>query len=320
MYKLDVASLMPQHKGDRFQQYLIDNVPTIGAFGDEPYELRFYNKSNKKLQVRLSIDGTDIVTGERATTEPHGSMWVVDPYAKLVVKAWPETQKGGASFIFTNEEGKTVAANTHGDVSHKGIIAAAVFVEGYVAPPPRLGGSGGTGWSGMGGGQRYGGGQGVLRSHTMGGSFERKGSDAAGSDGPVYAAAAAAPASASMDFMSLEMERGMEPTSAGIRGTRSRSAAGTGAGAYQKQEIRNVAGLIKPTLETTIRLRYMWWDEVVAGLKSLGENWDQAIYHGDTIPSGFPGNPSFQGIDLKGTPRPHRPRPEPRFHRFATAP
>ena len=45
----------------------------------------------------------------------------------LSLKAWPENSKSGASFVFTSAQ-NSVALHTHGDLSSRGIIAAAVFV------------------------------------------------------------------------------------------------------------------------------------------------------------------------------------------------
>lgn len=133
-YNLDIISHMPQFKSQRFIQHHVNGVDHIGVWGDEAYELRFYNNSHRKVQVRLSIDGTDILTGAKATLDPKGKMWVVNPYDNLPLQAWPENTKNGSRFVFASGgDSVTVAHNTHGDLSNKGIIAAAVFTEGFRA-------------------------------------------------------------------------------------------------------------------------------------------------------------------------------------------
>lgn len=294
-YDLQVVSLRNESFTKELKRYVLDGVPTIGAFGDEPYEIRFHNRSNQKVQLRLSIDGTDILSGAAATTGNDGRMWVVDPYQVCRLRAWPEGDKGGASFLFVSEEGKTVAAHTHGDTSHRGIIAAAVFTEAYVPPPSRLLGASTNRHDrvlySMNAAPRS-----KLASEVSPTRGEPKGLDY-GSLGSIQSNAGGA----TMDFMPIDNER--------------RSVAGTGAGAYVEQKLGTAAGLVKPTLDQVLRVRYLWWDEVKAKLAALGENFHSSEFHGfvdPTIPSGFPGNKPFEGINLGGT-----PRPAPVFERFA---
>src|SRR6185369_478364 len=74
-----------------------------------------------------------VLTGKPGDTEVSKDMWVVNGYGTLTLKAWPETNNGGAGFVFTSAD-KSVAVHTHGDLSSRGIIAAAVFTEGHVEP------------------------------------------------------------------------------------------------------------------------------------------------------------------------------------------
>ncbi|GEM_PF-4133397 len=131
-YSLSVASLL---EGQRtLREYQLDGIPTIGVFGEEPFQIQFRNSSSNRVQVRLSIDGRDVLTGQQASLEPHGKMWVVEPYQVLPLAAWPEDNQGGAAFVFTHA-GNAVAMHTPGDLNSIGYISAAVFVEGYVPPP-----------------------------------------------------------------------------------------------------------------------------------------------------------------------------------------
>jgi hypothetical protein len=111
--------------------YLTHNISgenLIGVFENEPFKIKFTNDSWKRVQIRVSVDGTDILTGELASTEPTGKMFVVDPFNKIELCAWPEDNNGGAEFLFGTTK-NSVAANTHGNISAKGIIAVAVFEE-----------------------------------------------------------------------------------------------------------------------------------------------------------------------------------------------
>ena len=132
-YSLEIISHHSQFQNKSLRKYSVDGIETVGAWGDEPFEIRFTNHTWSRIQVKISLDGTDVFTGEPATTEATKDMWVVEGYGVLSLKAWPETNNGGASFIFTSAN-NSVAVHTHGDLSSRGIVAAAVFTEGHVEP------------------------------------------------------------------------------------------------------------------------------------------------------------------------------------------
>ena len=126
---MEIISHHPEFKNRSLKKYGIDGVETIGVWGDESFAIRFHNNTPEDVQVKFSIDGTDILTGELADTNTAGQMWLVKRYNQICLSAWPENSKGGAAFVFTSAN-NGVALNTHGDISNRGIIAAAVFEEG----------------------------------------------------------------------------------------------------------------------------------------------------------------------------------------------
>ena len=101
----------------------------IGVNRNEPFAIRFTNSSYNRVQIRLSLDGTDVLSGNLANTNANGDMFLVESNSSFVLKAFPESLEGGAQFVFTDVQ-NGVAANTHGNLESKGIIAAAVFIEG----------------------------------------------------------------------------------------------------------------------------------------------------------------------------------------------
>lgn len=125
-YELNVRS-----NGKTYREYNIGDDLFIGVNKDEEFEVVFKNNTSAPVQVRLSIDGTDILTGDQATSNATGEMWYCGARDTLVLKAWPESSSGGAKFIFSDSK-KSVAAHTHGNMSGRGLIAAAVYTEKYV--------------------------------------------------------------------------------------------------------------------------------------------------------------------------------------------
>lgn len=284
-YSLEIISHHSQFQNKSLRKYSVDGIDTVGAWGDEPFEIRFTNHTWNKIQVKISLDGTDVFTGEPATTEPTKDMWVVEGYGVLSLKAWPETNNGGASFIFTSAN-NSVAVHTHGDLSSRGIVAAAVFTEGYVEPVrlnpypvypiyPTYPVYSTPIWYNN---YTF---DGVIANNVCntGGTF--------GGGGGTYSSCAVPCSTTTQGNTTMDVTLG-ETVSL-------ESLVAAGAGQYVDQKITYVKGLTKPTFSETVRVRYMWWDDLVAKLKQASVPSPQ--------PSGFPGDKRPNNIDLKDTPR-----------------
>jgi hypothetical protein len=293
-YTLEVISHHPKFNNKSLRKYYVDGIETVGAWGDEPFEIRFKNNTWQKVQVKITLDGTDVLTGKPGDTEVSKDMWVVNGYGTLTLKAWPETNNGGAAFVFTGAE-NSVAVHTHGDLSSRGIIAAAVFTEGHVEPvrinypiindvhhhhhhyerrkcTPSWGGGtiigGGITYTNTTGGFAGG----TLSSNTI--SLNN-----------------AQPAAANYFSDTREISDGDLSEGAASFDT----LVSVGAGEHVDQKISYVAGLIKPVFTETVRVKYMWWDDLTAKLRTET--------HAKAQPTGFPGDNDRKNIDLKCTPR-----------------
>ena len=287
-YTLEIISHHPKFNNRSLRKYYVDGIETVGAWGDEPFEIRFKNNTWQKVQVKITLDGTDVLTGKPGDTEVSKDMWVVNGYGTLNLKAWPETNNGGASFIFTSAN-NSVAVHTHGDLSSRGIIAAAVFTEGHVEPirinypivndhhhhhhyyertksapyyhgPTWIGGTTYT----LGNAGSFGG---TLSSTTI----------------SCNNAAPAATDCFNLSEVGEADSRGLD------------SLVSVGAGQHVDQKISYVTGLTKPVFTETVRVRYLWWDELQDKLRSQNRPQPHA--------SGFPGDHNRKNIDLKCTPR-----------------
>ena len=119
--------------GKEYRQFNVDSINTIGVFENERFYLEFKNNSWVRIQCKVSLDGGDVLTGELASTEPTGKMWVIEPYQKLVLKSYQENSNGGGQFLFGKAK-NSVAANTHNNLIAKNMIGIATFTEKYVQP------------------------------------------------------------------------------------------------------------------------------------------------------------------------------------------
>lgn len=262
-YTLEIISHHKEFSNKILRKYYVDGIETIGAWGDEPFEIRFKNNSWNKVQIKLSIDGTDILTGKPADTEISKDMWVVNGNSTLSLKAWPETSNGGAAFVFTSAE-KSVALHTHGDLSNRGIIAAAIFIEGYVEPVEYVNNVGHN----------------LIRRRSV---FDlkditRRSTDYSAKDSYTYDSF-----SLTDDLIGSTLKSSME------------SLVAVGAGQHVDQKISYVTGLVQPIFTETVRVKYVWWNDLVESLKSI----NVPTPH----PSGFPGDKKKRNINLKNTPR-----------------
>lgn len=272
-YSLDIVSHHAQFKNRSLKKYNVNGIETVGAWGDEPFEVRFRNNTGQKLQVKVSIDGTDILTGDLADTQVSKDMWVVEPYRTLNLKAWPENSKGGAAFVFTSAS-NSVANHIHGDLSNRGVIAVAVFTEGHVVP------------------------------QRINYSFDRlmlgDGTKGGYSDSRRRERKALVPQSKSMSYTDIANAGKVYDTSMEaslscneISDNDLDSLVAVGAGEQVEQKITYVEGLIKPIFSEVVKVKYMWWDELKETLR--GEKPKQTQ-------DGFPGDKKTI-LDLGSTPR-----------------
>lgn len=297
-YSLEIISRSPDFNGKSLRKYAIEGIETVGAFGNEPFEIKFTNHTYQKVQVKISLDGTDILTGEQATSEPTGQMWVVNGKETMTLKAWPETKNGGAAFVFTSAD-KSVAIHTHGDLSHRGIIAAAVFTEGHVEPIRPIPAvhhhhhHHNNWWSYPYYGEYTFGSSDV----TLGNSYSKGISSGSLRGQSLTSNSTAVPASQTFYSANVSdvatLDCSMNASAGASASADLKSLASVGAGSYTEQQITYTTGLIKPLLSETVRVKYVWWDDLVAALRTNSV----AAPH----PSGFPGDKPLMSIG--STPR-----------------
>ena len=293
-YTLEIISHHPQFKNRSLRKYYVDGIETIGAWGDEPFEIQFKNHTYQKVQVKISLDGTDILTGKPATTEVNNDMWVVNGYGTLNLKAWPETSNGGASFIFTSAN-NSVAVHTHGDLSSRGIIAAAVYTESHVPPTPvrveqhhhyhRQN----PYYYSLGGPIWYNGNLDI----TCGDSINNSGSLTYDSGSTISFNASNNSIQSATTI--TDCSNAASQTLSRRRSKSLESLVSVGAGQHVDQKISYVAGLVKPSFTETVRVRYLWWDDLVSKLREENVPAPHA--------SGFPGDKNRQVMSLGTTPR-----------------
>lgn len=288
-YELSIVSKSKKDNGEVFQAFEVEDESIIGVRKNEPFEIVFKNKTGSAVQVRLSLDGTDILTGKPATTSPQGKMWFVNAYGTLKLSAWPETDESGSRFVFTDPE-SGVSVNTHGNTRGVGLIAAAVYVDYWnsmyspvtiTSFPYKYRGQSGNIQTLYGNS-----GNTILRGNTMARGSSMKGS-ALNSLTNVDESHIG---EATMDWCASDSS-----TDASVNFAADMS---VGAGEQIDQELVKVAGLNKPVLDEILQLRYMSWTKLRGVLRK---------FHGQKTKASKKVSTAFSGdkknIDLSNVPK-----------------
>jgi len=272
-YELNIISRDEIANGKTLKQYNLNNEKVVGVYPGENFIIQFKNNTWNRVGVRISIDGTDILKGGLADTNVNGEMFICQPYGKLELKGYPETNKGGSEFVFGKIE-DSVAINTHGIKTGIGYVACAIFVEevqnsgGWINTWPNTtitSPKTDITWIPA-----------TIYTNNTGGTYSSN----------------SIPFNSEININSMTSA----PTAQNVfTATTNSCDLAVGAGEYVNQEITKVAGLNKPILGTTISIRYKWWVALRSEIRQINNV---------TVNPAFPGDQQVvKMIDLKNTPR-----------------
>src|SRR5579883_1480260 len=136
------AAPLRDHAGPYELQVLVDGAPTrtyrhagesfvLGRLG-ERYTLRVVNRSPRRVEAVVTVDGRDVIDGRPG--DLHKSGWLVPAWGSVDIDGWRVSQAEAAAFRFSRVA-DSYAARTGGgrDV---GVIGVALFPERLPPPPP----------------------------------------------------------------------------------------------------------------------------------------------------------------------------------------
>jgi hypothetical protein len=92
------------------------------------YELELTNHSNRRVGVLVSVDGLNVVTGERSSLSAGESMYVLNPYQSMTLRGWRSSMNEVRQFVFVDEE-RSYAERTGQANGDLGWIRVAAFDE-----------------------------------------------------------------------------------------------------------------------------------------------------------------------------------------------
>lgn len=102
----------------------------IGKKGKE-YAMVIKNKCHSRLEVVLSVDGMNILSGKKASVKQRG--YIIKPGKTLVVKGFRTGQNEVRAFKFSNVAG-SLANQLQGTTQNVGVVGMAVFTEKNISP------------------------------------------------------------------------------------------------------------------------------------------------------------------------------------------
>jgi hypothetical protein len=137
------GSALRDRAGGYDVEVLVDGVPapTYGHDGETfvmgqlgaRYTLRVHNRSGRRIEAVVSVDGRDVIDGKGA--ELRGKRgYLVPAYGQIDIDGWRISHSEAAAFRFSTVR-DSYAART-GNAREVGVIGVAVFPERFV-PPPR---------------------------------------------------------------------------------------------------------------------------------------------------------------------------------------
>jgi len=112
------------------------------AFRDRNYALRVHNRTDRRVGVLISVDGLNVVNGERSHQGRDESMYVLDPRETATIRGWRTSLDEVRRFVFVDEQ-RSYATRTGQANGDMGWIRVLAFAErrARAAWPQRPGGA-----------------------------------------------------------------------------------------------------------------------------------------------------------------------------------
>jgi len=94
----------------------------------ENYALRIRNRTDRRVGVLISVDGLNVINGERSVQSPHEPMYVLDPRETTTIRGWRSSLDDVREFVFVDEE-RSYASRTDQANGDMGWIRVLAFEE-----------------------------------------------------------------------------------------------------------------------------------------------------------------------------------------------
>lgn len=92
------------------------------------YTVRLSNRTGERLAVLMTVDGLNVISGERQGVEQRGRMYVLDPWESADIQGWRTSLEDVRRFTFVDERASYAARSGQAN-SRMGWIELAVYRE-----------------------------------------------------------------------------------------------------------------------------------------------------------------------------------------------
>ncbi|HTK30905.1 MAG TPA: hypothetical protein VL332_03000 [Candidatus Saccharimonadaceae bacterium] len=98
------------------------------AFAGGQYEVRLRNLTGNRIGVLVSVDGLNVVSGNRSNLDRNEAMYVLDPWESTTIRGWRTSLDDVRRFVFVDEE-RSYASRTGQANGDMGWIRVVAFTE-----------------------------------------------------------------------------------------------------------------------------------------------------------------------------------------------
>jgi len=98
------------------------------AFAGHNYSIRLHNLTSDRIGVLITVDGLNVVSGDRTSLGNNEAMYVLDPYETTNIRGWRTSLDEVRRFVFVDEE-RSYASRTDQANGDMGWIRVVTFTE-----------------------------------------------------------------------------------------------------------------------------------------------------------------------------------------------
>lgn len=112
-------------RGRTLPLYREDQQYFLSANEGQSYVLKYSNSSAQTYEIVASVDGLDVINGQRASR--YNSGYVLRPYSSLEIEGFRKSNDAVASFTFSKPKDAYAAHSASGSIYNTGVIGTAVY-------------------------------------------------------------------------------------------------------------------------------------------------------------------------------------------------
>jgi hypothetical protein len=120
--------------GSNLPEYWLHGTQYVAGQWGQRYNLRVTNRSSRRVEVVVTVDGRDVVSGKLGNYRKQRG-YVIAPYDSITIEGYRQSMDHVAAFRFT-DPGNSYSSRM-GNARDVGVIGVAVFKEYRPKPRPR---------------------------------------------------------------------------------------------------------------------------------------------------------------------------------------